>query len=108
MITGYDYRPLPHSASVSKHKEMSSGQFRFVGNCPTYPSPNSTLTFASQLGQNVGFGRGRWEVPQKPKLIHEVEAQVDSFIQITVFCPPEPRVGAFVHRNSGKVFLMTR
>ena len=28
---------------------------------------------------------------------------MDSFIQITVFCPPEPRVGAFVHRNAGKV-----
>ena len=23
------------------------------------------------------------------------EAQVDSFIQVTVFCPPDPRVGAF-------------
>ena len=32
------------------------------------------------------------------------EAQVDSFIQITVFCPPEPPVGAFVHRNAGKVY----
>ena len=24
---------------------------------------------------------------------------MDNFIQITVFCPPEPRVGAFVYRN---------
>ena len=29
---------------------------------------------------------------------------MDSFIQITVFCPPEPRVGAFVHWNAGKVY----
>ena len=25
---------------------------------PTYPSHNSTLTFASRLGQNVGLGEG--------------------------------------------------
>ena len=36
------------------------------------------------------------------------EAQVDSFIQVTVFCPPNPRVGAFVYRDAGKVYLMTR
>ena len=29
---------------------------------------------------------------------------MDNFIQITVFCPPEPQVGAFVHRNVGKVY----
>ena len=31
-------------------------------------------------------------------------ARVDNFIQITVFCPPKPRVGAFVYRNAGKVY----
>ena len=31
---------------------------------------------------------------------------MDSFIQITVFCPPEPRVGAFVHWNAGKVYFL--
>ena len=35
---------------------------------------------------------------------NEDEALVDSFIQITVFCPPEPRVDAFVHMNAGKVY----
>ena len=30
---------------------------------------------------------------------NEVEARVDNFIQITVFCPPMPRLDAFVHRN---------
>ena len=29
---------------------------------------------------------------------------MDNFIQITVFCPPEPRIGAFVYRNAGKVY----
>ena len=29
---------------------------------------------------------------------------MDNFIQITVLCPPEPRVGAFVYRNAGKVY----
>ena len=29
---------------------------------------------------------------------------MDDFIQITVFCPPEPRVGAFVYRNARKVY----
>ena len=53
------YRPFPHYASVSKHKEM-----------------------------------------------REDEALVDNFIQITVFCPPEPRVGAFVYRNAGKVYWL--
>ena len=28
---------------------------------------------------------------------------MDNFIQITVFCPPEPRLDAFVYRNAGKV-----
>ena len=28
-------------------------------------------------------------------------------MQITVFCPPEPRVGAFVYRNAGKVYIIT-
>ena len=37
MITGYDYRPLPYSAPVSKHKEMRSDQFRYVGNYPPTP-----------------------------------------------------------------------
>ena len=35
---------------------------------------------------------------------NEVEARVDNFIQITVFCPPMPRLDAFVHRNAGKVY----
>ena len=36
-----------------------SDKFRFpVEKLPTYPSPNSTLTFASHLGQNVGFRGG--------------------------------------------------
>lgn len=26
------------------------------------------------------------------------------FIQITVVCPPEPRVGTFVYRNAGKLY----
>ena len=30
---------------------------------------------------------------------------MDNFIQITVLCPPEPRVGAFVYRNAGKVYM---
>ena len=30
---------------------------------------------------------------------------MDSFIQITLFCPHEPRVGVFVHRNAGKVLF---
>ena len=38
--------------------------------------------------------------------INEDEAQADNFIQITVFCPPEPRVGAFVYRNAGKVYWL--
>ena len=29
---------------------------------------------------------------------------MDNFIQITVFCPPEPRLGAFVYRNAGKIY----
>ena len=35
--------------------EKTRAQFRFL---PTYPSPNSTLTFASHLGQNVGVRGG--------------------------------------------------
>ena len=31
---------------------------------------------------------------------------MDNFIQITVFCPPEPRAGAFVYRNAGKVYWL--
>ena len=31
------------------------------------------------------------------------EARVDNFIQITVVCPSEPQVAAFVYRNDGKV-----
>ena len=26
------------------------------------------------------------------------------FIQVTLFCPSEPRVGAFVYKNAGKVY----
>ena len=33
----------------------------------------------------------------------EMRIRVDNFLQINVFCPPEPRVGAFVYRNAGKV-----
>ena len=33
---------------------------------------------------------------------NEVEVRVDTFIQITVCCPPKPRVGAFVYRNAGR------
>ena len=31
------------------------------------------------------------------------EPRMDNFIQITVFCPSEPQVAAFVYRNAGKV-----
>ena len=31
------------------------------------------------------------------------DARVDNFIQITVLCPPKPRVRAFVYRNAEKV-----
>ena len=29
---------------------------------------------------------------------------MDNFVQITTFCPPEPRVDVFVYRNTGKVY----
>ena len=35
---------------------------------------------------------------------NEVEAQVDDFIQITVFCPPRSQLDVFVYRNAGKVY----
>ena len=31
---------------------------------------------------------------------------MDSFIQITVFCPPKPRLDAFVYRNAAKVYYL--
>ena len=31
---------------------------------------------------------------------------MDIFIQITVVCPPEYRVGAFVYRTAGKVYCV--
>lgn len=31
---------------------------------------------------------------------NEAEVRVDNFIQITVCCPPKPRVGTFVYRNA--------
>ena len=37
-------------------------------------------------------------------LKNEDEARVDNFIQITVFCPPDPRLDAFLYRNAGKVY----
>lgn len=36
------------------------------------------------------------------------EARVDNFLQITVFCPPDPRVDAFVYRNAGKAIENSR
>ena len=35
---------------------------------------------------------------------NEVEAHVDNFIQITVFCQHKPRVDAFMYRNTEKVY----
>ena len=34
------------------------GSVKVSGKLPTYPSPNSMLTFASHLGQNVVLGEG--------------------------------------------------
>ena len=34
------------------------GSLYVSGKLPTYPSPNSTLTLTSHLGQNVGLGEG--------------------------------------------------
>ena len=31
-----------------------------------------------------------------------------NFIQVTIFCPPEPRVDGFVYRNTGKVYRIGR
>ena len=31
---------------------------KVFGKVPTYPSPKSTLTLTSHLGQNVGLGKG--------------------------------------------------
>ena len=35
---------------------------------------------------------------------NEDEVRVDNFIQITVICPAKSRVGAFVYRNTKKVY----
>ena len=35
---------------------------------------------------------------------NEVEAPVDNFIQITVFCRHKPRIDAFIYRNVEKVY----
>ena len=31
---------------------------------------------------------------------------MDNFVQITVFCPPEPRLDAFVYKNAGKLYCV--
>ena len=41
---------------------------------------------------------------QPANIKNEVETRVDNFLQITVFCPPEPRLDAFVYKNAGKVY----
>ena len=33
---------------------------------------------------------------------------MDYFIQITVFCQPEPRLDAFVYKNAGKVYYKVK
>ena len=73
----HSWLPFPHSptngpfaASHSHGKPESkrrtrTGQTRDVGSIyvsgklPTYPSPKSTLTLTSHLGQNVGLGEGK-------------------------------------------------
>ena len=50
---------LPHALAEAHNPALGiPDPFRFLGNCPTYLSPNSTLSFASHLGQNVGLGEG--------------------------------------------------
>ena len=44
--------------------------------------------------------------PSEQTQRNEDEARLDSFIQITVFCPPEPPVGAIVYRNARKVYCI--
>ena len=40
----------------SKKKSTLIGSIKVSGKLPTYPSPKSTLTLTSHLGQNVGLG----------------------------------------------------
>jgi len=35
-----------------------------------------------------------------------MRTRVDNFKQITIFCPPELRVCAFVYRNAGRVYSL--
>ena len=39
-------------------KKALKDQFQFPGKLPTYPSPKSTLTLTSDLGENGGLGEG--------------------------------------------------
>ena len=43
---------------------MFTGSLTILWKLPTYPSPKPTLTLNFYLGQNIGLGRGRWEVSQ--------------------------------------------
>ena len=94
---GYDQYTVPDteavepsillfSFSIGKHTSMgfSCHSFKFLwrgdnSKLPTIPFGIVACTFSDNLSRN-------------------------SCIQITVFCPPEPRVGAFVYRNAGKVY----
>ena len=43
-------------------------------------------------------------IPVSKHKKNEVEARVDNFIQITVFCLLEPQLDVFVYKNAGKVY----
>ena len=46
---------------VNKQSELNStisGSIKVSGKLPTYPSPKTTLSLTSHLGQNFGLGEG--------------------------------------------------
>ena len=83
-------------------------------NFSTVSEIKKAKNLADEFWREMGERKQRWRntkiitfLPNRPfphstavsKQKNEVEARVDNFIQITVFCPPMPRLDAFVHRN---------
>ena len=59
----------------------------------------------TNLGASRCFKMKKTSLPVDVRRSKTPLLKLPNFIQITVFCPPKPRISAFVYRNAGKVYL---
>ena len=107
----YEISPLALKEIFSRlgnfqHSKRNFVSPRGLGISSVYGNGGTTVNFWTDQTFLV-LNRPLWFQFIEHTQQNEIQAK-DNFIQIAVFCYPIPRVGAFVHRNTEKIYCLFR